>query len=114
MKETEQIRKAEKKDIDAVAAIYAHIYEQERTGKATIGWLPGIYPIRGTAEAALARRALSVENTQPAARCCGWTRTRKMRRRADYIKSWAMPNRISCPAYLTEYQMYSWCCWKRS
>ena len=49
MKETEQIRKAEKKDIDAVAAIYAHIHEQERTGKATIGWLPGIYPVRGTA-----------------------------------------------------------------
>ena len=43
------------KDIDAVAAIYAHIHEQERTGKATIGWLPGIYPVRGTAEAALAR-----------------------------------------------------------
>ena len=37
MKETEQICKAEKKDIDAVAAIYAHIHEQERTGKATIG-----------------------------------------------------------------------------
>ena len=56
MKETEQIRKAEKKDIDAVAAIYAqHIHEQERTGKATIGWLPGIYSVRGTAEAALAR-----------------------------------------------------------
>ena len=55
MKETEQIRKAEKKDIDAVAAIYAHIHEQERTGKATIGWLPGIYPVRGTAEAALAQ-----------------------------------------------------------
>ena len=55
MKETEQIRKAEKKDIDAVAAIYAHIHEQERTGKATIGWLPGIYPVRGTAEAVLAR-----------------------------------------------------------
>ena len=28
MKETGQIRKAEKKDIDAVAAIYAHIHEQ--------------------------------------------------------------------------------------
>ena len=54
MIETEQIRKAEKKDIDAVAAIYAHIHEQERTRKATIGWLPGIYPVRGTAEAALA------------------------------------------------------------
>ena len=61
MKETEQIRKAEKKDIDAVAAIYAHIHEQERTGKATIGWLPGINPSSTnmvssrTAEAALAR-----------------------------------------------------------
>lgn len=106
MKETEQIRKAEKKDIDAVAAIYAHIHEQERTGKATIGWLPGIYPVRGTAEAALAR-----ENGCTVLRM---DTNAKMRRRADYIKSWAMPNRISCPAYLMEYQMYSWCCWKRS
>lgn len=106
MKETEQIRKAEKKDIDAVAAIYAHIHEQERTGKATIGWLPAFIPF--------AERRKQRWRGKTAARCCGWTRTRKMRRRADYIKSWAMPNRISCPAYLTEYQMYSWCCWKRS
>lgn len=102
MKETEQIRKAEKKDIDAVAAIYAHIHEQERTGKATIGFI------------SCAERRKRRWRGKTAARCCGWTRTRKMRRCADYIKSWAMPNRISGPAYLTEYQMYSWCCWKRS
>ena len=60
MKETGYIRKAEEKDIDAVAAIYAHIHEQERAGKVTIGWLPGIYPVRGTAEAALARGDLFV------------------------------------------------------
>lgn len=55
MKETEQIRKAEKKDIDAVAAIYAHIHEQERTGKATIGCCPAFIPFAERAEAALAR-----------------------------------------------------------
>lgn len=56
MKETEQIRKAEKKDIDAVAAIYAHIHEQERTGKATIGWLPGAFiPFAERRKQALAR-----------------------------------------------------------
>ncbi len=60
MKETGYIRKGEEKDIDAVAAIYAHIHEQERAGKVTIGWLPGIYPVRGTAEAALARGDLFV------------------------------------------------------
>lgn len=60
MKETGYIRKAEEKDIDAVAAIYAHIHEQERAGKVTIGWLSGIYPVRGTAEAALARGDLFV------------------------------------------------------
>lgn len=60
MKETGYIRKAEEKDIDAVAAIYAHIHEQERAGKVTIGWLPDIYPVRGTAEAALARGDLFV------------------------------------------------------
>ena len=106
MKETEQIRKAEKKDIDAVAAIYAHIHEQERTGKATIGWLPGIYPVRGTAEAVLAR-----ENGCTVLRMD--TNAKNAAARRLYQKL-AMPNRISCPAYLTEYQMYSWCCWKRS
>lgn len=63
MKETEQIRKAEKKDIDAAAAIYAHIHEQERTGKATIGWLPGIYPV--------AERRKRRWRGKTAARCCG-------------------------------------------
>lgn len=57
------IRKAEEKDIDAVAAIYAHIHEQERTGKATIGWLPGIYPV--------AERRKRRWRGKTAARCCG-------------------------------------------
>ena len=60
MENGEQIRRATERDIDAVAAIYAHIHEQEQAGKTTIGWLPGVYPVRGTAEAALARGDLFV------------------------------------------------------
>ena len=54
------IRKAAERDIDAVVAIYAHIHEQEQAGRTTIGWLPGVYPVRKTAEAALARDDLFV------------------------------------------------------
>lgn len=60
MKAAGHIRRAAEKDIDAVAAIYAHIHEQEQAGKVTIGWLPGVYPVRETAEAALSRGDLFV------------------------------------------------------
>lgn len=54
------IRKALPADIDAVAEIYAHIHTQEQEGKLTIGWLPGVYPVRETAEKALARGDLFI------------------------------------------------------
>lgn len=49
------IRKAEEKDIDAIAAIYAHVHAAEQAGKLSIGWQSGVYPLRETACAALAR-----------------------------------------------------------
>jgi len=54
------IRKATAQDIDQVEAIYEHIHEKEQRGLSRIGWLPGIYPIRDTALAALGRDDLFV------------------------------------------------------
>ena len=47
------IRKATQADIPAVAAIYDHILTEEEAGRATIGWIRGVYPTRQTAQDAL-------------------------------------------------------------
>lgn len=54
------IRKATEQDLAAVAAIYERIVTREQQGLAQIGWLPGVYPVAATAEAALARGDLFV------------------------------------------------------
>lgn len=55
------IRKACANDLDAVAAIYDHIHTAEEQGNASIGWIRGVYPERPTAEAALSRGDLFIE-----------------------------------------------------
>ena len=50
------VRKAEEKDIDAVAAIYEKILTEEENGMCSSGWKRGIYPTRKTAETALAQK----------------------------------------------------------
>lgn len=47
------IRKAEKKDIPAVSAIYDEIHDAEEKGAITVGWERGVYPTKATAENAL-------------------------------------------------------------
>ncbi len=47
------IRKAAAADIDAIALIYDHIHGEEESGRMTIGWRRGVYPVRATAEAAV-------------------------------------------------------------
>lgn len=54
------IRKATLSDIDSVAEIYKNIHMQEKLGKMHTGWLVDIYPLKSTAEAALARGDLFV------------------------------------------------------
>ena len=54
-------RKATAADLDAIAAIYDHIHSEEEAGRTTIGWVRDIYPTRATAEAALARDDLFLE-----------------------------------------------------
>ena len=50
-----EIRKAIAADIDRIAAIYEAIHTEEEQGRAVIGWSRGVYPVRKTAEDALAR-----------------------------------------------------------
>lgn len=57
---SEMIRKATKSDLDAVSEIYAQIHDWEQSGRLSIGWLPGVYPVRATAQAALDRDDLFV------------------------------------------------------
>lgn len=47
------IRKATQADIPAVADIYDHILTEEEAGRATIGWIRGVYPTQQTAQDAL-------------------------------------------------------------
>lgn len=54
------IRKATYTDLDAVEALYLEIHDAEARGAITTGWLREIYPVRATAEAALARDDLFV------------------------------------------------------
>ena len=54
------IRKATEKDIDTIEKLYDAIHTAEENGKQTIGWIRGIYPVRKTAEMALARDDLFV------------------------------------------------------
>lgn len=54
------IRKATASDIDSVAEIYKNIHAREKLGITHTGWLADVYPLKSTAEAALARDDLFV------------------------------------------------------
>ena len=55
------IRRAVKKDLDAICEIYSDIHTMEESGSVVIGWDRNIYPTRATAEAALERGDIFVE-----------------------------------------------------
>lgn len=54
-------RIAQERDIDRIAEIYGHIHDSEEAGQAVVGWKRTIYPTRGTAEEAVARGEMFVE-----------------------------------------------------
>ncbi len=54
------IREAKPSDLDAIEKIYENIHTAEESGRVSIGWARGVYPVRATAEAALGRRELFV------------------------------------------------------
>lgn len=53
-------RKADDSDINEVDKIYSLIHTEEEMGRAQIGWIRNIYPVRKTAEDALLRGDLFV------------------------------------------------------
>lgn len=56
-----KIRKAVPEDLEGVAKIYEKIHLAEEKGEAQIGWERGVYPEKATAQEALARNDLFVE-----------------------------------------------------
>ncbi len=65
------IRRAVMSDVDAVAAIYERIHDEEEAGRVTIGWLRGVYPVRQTAVDAVERGDLFVMEEQGAVVAAG-------------------------------------------
>ena len=55
------IRKAATDDIDAIAGIYDECLTLEEEGRLTVGWVRGVYPTRQTAEAAVKRGDMFVQ-----------------------------------------------------
>ena len=55
------IRKAIEADIPAVTAVYDKLHTEEEKGRATIGWIRGVYPTEDTARQALSRGDLFVQ-----------------------------------------------------
>ena len=55
------IRKALEADIPAVAVIYDKLHTEEEAGRATIGWIRGVYPTEDTARQAFRRGDLFVQ-----------------------------------------------------
>ncbi len=56
-----QIRQAKETDIEAISKIYEHIHTEQEKGTVYTGWVRGTYPVRKTAEDALLRKDLFVE-----------------------------------------------------
>ena len=54
-------RKATMNDLDRIEEIYNQIHDEEESGRATIGWIRSIYPTRATAEAAIRKGTMYVE-----------------------------------------------------
>ena len=48
-------------DLDRIEEIYSRIHDEEEAGRATIGWIRAIYPTRATAEIAIRRGTMYVE-----------------------------------------------------
>lgn len=58
------IRKATQQDIPAVSEIFSDIHTAEETGMVAIGWVRDVYPTRATAETALQRGDLFVQEDE--------------------------------------------------
>lgn len=58
-----EFRKATAADIDRIGEIYEAIHTESECGRTYTGWVRGVYPIKGTAAAALGRGDLFAEES---------------------------------------------------
>ena len=58
-----KFRKATASDLDRIEEIYSQIHDEEEAGRATIGWIRAIYPTRATAETAIRKGTMYVEES---------------------------------------------------
>ena len=61
------IRKAAAEDIPAIEAIYDDVHSREETGEVTTGWIRDVYPVRATAEDAVERGDMFVQEAPDSA-----------------------------------------------
>ena len=59
-------RSATMRDLDRIEEIYRRIHDREESGHTTIGWIRSIYPTRATAETAIRRGTMYVEESHGA------------------------------------------------
>lgn len=62
-------RKATEADVPAIAKIYTHIHAEEAKGSIHTGWLPEVYPVPSTAEAAVERGDMFVYEDEGGSVC---------------------------------------------
>ena len=61
------IRKAAAEDLQAIVSIYDEIHGREEAGEVTIGWIRDVYPVRKTAEDAISRGDMFVQEDETGA-----------------------------------------------
>ena len=83
------IRKAIKEDIPKVAEIYEAIHDGEANGKFHTGWMPGVYPVRETAEVALERGELFVAERE--GKIVGSAKINDLQEECYYSMPWMYP-----------------------
>lgn len=64
-------RKATQADIDAIAALYERIHDEEEAGRSSTGWQRGVYPVRAVAEEAAALGDMFVWEEEGRLLACG-------------------------------------------
>lgn len=85
------IRKATNSDICGIAEIYQGIFEKEKSGVSTTGWIEGVYPTRQTAVEAMGENLFTTIirwQSNWGAWHFEWIRTRKICRREECIDAW--------------------------
>lgn len=87
------IRKAEERDLAAVAEIYEQIHTEIERGAASVGWIRGVYPTEQTARAAFEKGELYVLEEQ--GEILGAAKLNQVQEKEYALVDWAYPAKES-------------------